>query len=118
MANKITIDSLAKMIKEGFGGVDSEIKGVKGDIGVINQKLDGLGERLDFLIDTSKIQFDDICERLDFVEKKLNNMGIMEKAILSEIQAIKDKMETKLNQGEYLNLEKRVIKLEKLVLTR
>ncbi|MDD5731968.1 MAG: hypothetical protein PHU42_03700 [Patescibacteria group bacterium] len=112
-------------IDERFDGIDNEIKGLKEDnkgisdeVKGINQKIDGLGERLEFLINTSKRQFDDICERLDFVEKKLDSMGTMEKAILSEIKAIKDKMETKINHEEYLNLEKRVVKLEKLVFAK
>jgi len=39
-------------------------------------------------------------------------MGIMEKAILSEIKAIKDKMETKVDSKDLLELEVRVKKLE------
>lgn len=126
---KITIEDLARMIDSGFKEAKKDLKD---EIKSVNQKLDFQGERLEFLIDTSKRQFDDITERfnvlevklnglsdrLDFVEKKIDSMGIMEKAILSEIKAIKDKLETKINRGEYLELEKRVIKLEKLALIK
>ena len=101
---KITIEDLAVIIKNGFDGVDQRFDKLEGD--------------LVSLVDSSKRQFDEICERLGFVEKKLDSMSTVEKAVLSEIKSIKDKLETKINRGEYLDLEKRVIKLEKLAFAK
>ena len=41
----------------------------------VHERFDKMNEKLDFSIDSSKKRFDEICERLNIVEKKIESMG-------------------------------------------
>lgn len=130
--HNITIEDLAVMIKDGFDGVDKRFEQVDKRFEQVDKRFDAMDKRFDamdkrfdkvegdlgFLIDSSKRQFDDLCERLDITEKKIDGMGIMEKAIMAEIKAIRAKLETKADNKDFLELDNRVKKLEKVAFAK
>ena len=108
---KITIADLALMIKNGFDGVDKRFDEV-------DKRFDKVEGDLNFLIDSSKRQFDDLCERLNLVEKQLKITDRKIDSVNAEIKFIRKVLETKLDEKEAMNIEMRVKKLENIAFAK
>jgi chromosome segregation ATPase len=74
-------------------------------IGVINKRLDRIEARLDKI----EARLDKIEDRLDKVELKTDMMQ-------KDITEIKHKLDNKIDKKEFEKVDKRVMKIEKLVL--
>jgi DNA repair ATPase RecN len=103
-------DKKEKMYKS--GEVVSMLESINDGIQVISEQYGEMLKKFD-KVDT---RFDKIEARLDKIEARLDKIEFDVDAIKSELLKIKRELQKKISTEEFEKLEKRVFKLEKLVM--
>jgi archaellum component FlaC len=97
------------------------LEDIKDEFGILADGLKTLNDKFDRMevkMDNLETKVDYLLERVNALEEKVNGLEIKVDGIADDILDIKNKLNQKVSLEDFHKLEKKVFKLEKLVLSK
>jgi chromosome segregation ATPase len=120
MYSEDQVVTILEDIKDQFGAFGEGLTIVSEGQERLEKRFDGLEKKVDRLeirFDGLETRFDGLETRFDGLEKKVGEIDARLISVQDDVMEIKHKLSEKVDLADFQKLEKRMVKLEKLVLS-